>query len=276
MYNSLLIKYEKSYQLRLYEFDINTSDDIIENKKFISFDEVENEIDNAFAKTDDKYHLDGHSAYVSINRSKNKIFYYSRSNNWDNGYFCTLTINPDKYDSYDYKVVSDLIRKFTRSIREYDNKAYGLFVPELHKSGRFHLHGLIGGIDLEKEGFIKYSGHNYNNSKIYNFVKAWKYGFSNVTKVQNSIAVEKYVTKYTTKELLNNTLFQHRYFTFGLNESPIEKHKAKPDLFNDLMMYHPELVQFCNTDGCYNRVTYLELKKCKLTDDFLKKYFYKD
>lgn len=276
MYNSLLIKYEKSYQLRLYEFDINTSDDVIENKKYISFDDVENEIDNAFAKTDDKYHLDGHSAYVSVNRSKNKIFYYSRSNNWDNGYFCTLTINPDKYDSYDYKVVSDLIRKFTRSIREYDNKAFGLFVPELHKSGRFHLHGLIGGIDLEKEGFIKYSGHNFNDLKIYNFVKSWKYGFSNVTKVQNSQAVEKYVTKYTTKELLNNTLFQHRYFTFGLNESPIEKHNAKPDLFNDLMMYHPELVQFCNTDGCYNRVTYLELKKCKLTDDFLKKYFYKD
>ena len=276
MYNSLLIKYEKSYQLRLYEFDINTSDDVIENKKFITFDEVENEIDNAFAKTDDKYHLDGHSAYVSVNRSKNKIFYYSRSNNWDNGYFCTLTIDPEKYDSYDYKVVSDLIRKFTRSIREYDNKAYGLFVPELHKSGRFHLHGLIGGIDLEKEGFIKYSGHNFNEQKIYNFVKAWKFGFSNITKVQNSQAVEKYVTKYTTKELLNNTLFQHRYFTFGLNESPIEKHKAKPDLFNDLMMYHPELVEFCNTDGCYNRVTYLELKKCKMTDEFLKKYFYKD
>ena len=75
MYNSLLIKYEKSYQLRLYEFDINTSDDVIENKKFISFDEIENEIDNAFAKTDDKYHLDGHSAYVSVNRSKNKIFH---------------------------------------------------------------------------------------------------------------------------------------------------------------------------------------------------------
>lgn len=272
MYNSLLIKYEKSYQLRLYEFDINTSDDIIENKKFISFDEVENEIDNAFAKTDDKYHFEGHSAYVSLNRSKNKIFYYSRSNNWENGYFCTLTINPDKYDSFSYEVVSDLVRKFTKNIREYSNSTYGLFVPELHKSGRFHLHGLIAGIDLEKEGFIIDSGHTFNGEKIYNFRKAWKYGFSNVTKVKNSEAVEKYVTKYTTKELLNNTLYQHRYFTFGLSEAPIEKYKSRPETLKDLLSIYPEIVSFCNTDGLYNRVTYIELKKSKLTDQFISEY----
>lgn len=273
MYNSLLIKYKKSYQLRLYEFDINTSDDVIENKKFIDFDSVENEIDNAFAKTDDKYHFEGHSAYVSINRSKNKIFYYSRSNDWENGYFCTLTINPEKYDSFDYSVVSDLIRKFTKNLREYDSKAYGLFVPELHKSGRFHLHGLIAGIDLEKEGFIVDSGHTIKGEKIFNFVKAWKYGFSNVTKVKNSEAVEKYITKYTSKELLNNTLFQHRYFTFGLSEASIEKHNADRNLFNDLMSFAPDLVSFCNTDGLYNRVTYIELKACEATEKFLNSYF---
>lgn len=273
MYNSLLIKYEKSYQLRLYEFDINTSDDVIENKKFIKFDEVENEIDNAFSKVDEKYHFEGHSAYVSLNRSKNKIFYYSRSNNWDNGYFCTLTIDPQKYDSYSYEVVSDLIRKFTKNIREYDSSAYGLFVPELHKSGRFHFHGLIAGIDLEKENYIKYSGHDFNGEKIYNFIKGWKYGFSNVTKVKNSQAVEKYVTKYTTKELLNNTLYQHRYFTFGLHESEIEKHISDKNLFNDLMTYGSDLVLYCNTDGIYNRVTYIELKASKATEKFLKSYF---
>lgn len=273
MYNSLLIKYEKSYQLRLYEFDINTSDDVIENKKFIKFDEVENEIDNAFSKVDEKYHFEGHSAYVSLNRSKNKIFYYSRSNNWENGYFCTLTIDPEKYDSFSYEVASDLIRKFTKNIREFDSNAYGLFVPELHKSGRFHFHGLIAGIDLEKNEYIKYSGHDFNGEKIYNFVKGWKYGFSNVTKVKNSAAVEKYVTKYTTKELLNNTLFQHRYFTFNLHESTIEKHNADKNLFNDLMAFAPDLVSYCNTDGLYNRVTYIELKACKATEKFLKSYF---
>lgn len=273
MYNSLLIKYEKSYQLRLYEFDINTSDDVIENKKFIKFDEVENEIDNAFSKVDEKYHFEGHSAYVSLNRSKNKIFYYSRSNNWENGYFCTLTMDPEKYDSFSYEVASDLIRKFTKNLREFDSKTYGLFVPELHKSGRFHFHGLISGIDLEKSGYIKYSGHTFQGEKIYNFVKGWKYGFSNVTKVKNSAAVEKYVTKYTTKELLNNTLFQHRYFTFNLHESTIEKHNADKNLFNDLMAYAPDLVSFCNTDGLYNRVTYIELKACKATEKFLKSYF---
>lgn len=273
MYNSLLIKYEKSYQLRLYEFDINTSDDVVENKKFIKFDEVENEIDNAFSKIDDKYHFEGHSAYVSLNRSKNKIFYYSRSNNWENGYFCTLTIDPERYDSFSYKVASDLIRKFTKNLREFDSAAYGLFVPELHKSGRFHFHGLISGIDLEKTGYIEYSGHDFHGEKIYNFIKGWKYGFSNVTRVKNSEAVEKYVTKYTTKELLNNTLFQHRYFTFNLHESTIEKHNCDRNLFNDLMSYGSDLVTYCNTDGLYNRVTYIELKASKMTEKFLNSYF---
>ena len=273
MYNALLIKYEKSFQLRFYQFDINTSDDVIENKRFISFDEVENEIDNAFSKSDDKYHFDGHSAYVSLNRSKNKIFYYARSNNWDNGYFCTLTINPDKYDSFSYEVVSDLVRKFTKNIREYSSSAYGLFVPELHKSGRFHVHGLIAGIDLLKEDFIVYSGHTYNGEKIFNFRKAWKYGFSNVTFVKNSEAVEKYVTKYTTKELLNSTLYQHRYFTFGLSEAPIIKLNSKDNALSDLFTYYPDIVSFCNSDGLYNRVTYVELKNTRLTKLFLDEYF---
>ena len=91
MYNVLLYKYQNSYQIRSYQFGIRENQKRPEES---DFDHVEDEIDESMAQVDDKYHLDGHSAYVSVNRSKNKIFYYSRSNDWSNGWFCTLTIPP--------------------------------------------------------------------------------------------------------------------------------------------------------------------------------------
>lgn len=263
-YNTLLVKYKNSWQLRTYEFTIQTDSKEKESK----FETVENEIDNAFAKIDDKYHFEGRSAYVSVNRSKNKIFYYARSNDWSNGYFCTLTIDPKKYNSFDYKTCSDLIKKFTNYLRNYDSSIYALFVPERHKSGAFHFHGLVS------EGlkdFLVYSGHNIHGEKIYNCT-IWKYGFSNITIVQNTLAVEKYVTKYTTKELLNDTKYQHRYFTLNLNEAS----EIRYNLYNHKELYKElianDCVLFCNTDGLYNRVTYCEIKSCEKSLQIIEKY----
>ena len=270
MYNVILYKYHNSYQIRSYQFGIQ------ENKKGkTDFDSTEDEIDKAFSQVDEKYHLDGRSAYVSINRSKNKIFYYSRSNDWSNGYFVTLTIDPKRYDSFDYKVVSRLVRKFADGLRHYDNNSYGIIVPELHKSGRFHLHGIIAGIDLVKSGYLKNSGHKFHDQIIYNFVKGWTYGFSTVTAVRSSLAVEKYIAKYTTKELLNNTKYQHRYFTFNLKESPILKYNIFKDESFIQELYASGQVLFGNTDGLYNRVTYLELEKSEKIDQIINKYLEK-
>ena len=70
-YNALVVNYENSLQLRLYDFPIVSERSSL-NKT--SFDVVENEIDNSFSSFDDKFHFEGHSAYVSLNRSKNIIF----------------------------------------------------------------------------------------------------------------------------------------------------------------------------------------------------------
>lgn len=272
IYNTLLVKYKNSWQLRTYEFNIKSDldneldkTDVFTDKSGSDFESTEDEIDLAFATVDEKYHFEGHSAYVSVNRSKNKIFYYARSNDWTNGYFVTLEIDQNRFDGRDYKVASDLIRKFTKYLRKYNCDIYALFVPELHPtSGRFHFHGLVSsGI----EDLIKYSGHVSHGHKIFNFVRGWTYGFSNVTKVQNTLAVEKYICKYTTKELLNSTLYQHRYFTLNLEEAEM----LKLNLFEHDSLYKElianDLVEFCNTDGLYNRCTYCELKN---SDDVLK------
>lgn len=273
IYNTLLVKYKNSWQLRSYQFPIRSEQKQEENCSFCTdfdFENVENEIDNAFSKNDEKYHFEGHSAYVSVNRSKNKIYYYSRSNDWVGGYFVTLEIDENRYNGRDYKVASELIRKFTKYLRQKDSSIRALFVPELHpSSGRFHFHGLISG---NIEDILKYSGYIIKGYMVYNFISGWNYGFTNVTKVKNTLAVEKYIAKYTTKELLNSTLYQHRYFTLNLNESPMLKFNLidHTDLVKELIS--ADLVHFCNTDGLYNRCTYCEIKNDDEVLKLIEKY----
>lgn len=278
VYNNLLVKYKNSWQLRHYQFNIKSDVDNEldsfdigsqkESSKKSSFDLVEDEIDSAFRTQDD--YSDLHSSYVSVNRSKNKIFYLARSNDWTDGYFVTLTIDPSRYDSKDYKVASSLIRSFTKNLRAYDSSIYGLFVPEKHIKGGFHFHGLIKG-DIKNA--IQFSGHYHCHQPIYNFVKLWNYGFSNVTKVTNTLAVEKYICKYTTKELLNDTLYQHRYFTLNLSEADMVKLNLIDSENMVLELIEAGLVEHCNTDGLYNRCSYIELKNDSRVIDILSKYF---
>ena len=273
-YNTLLVKYKNSWQLRSYQFtiksDIDNDLDLYDVSGHDTFEKTENEIDKAFADVDEKYHFEGHSAYVSVNRSKNKIFYLARSNDWQDGYFVTLEIDQNRFDGRDYKVASDLIRTFTNRLRNLDSNIYALFVPELHPtSGRFHFHGLIHG---NIKDLLKYSGHVIKGHMVYNFVRCWTYGFSNVTKVTNTLAVEKYICKYTTKELLNNTLYQHRYFTLNLQQAEM----IKLNLYDHEQLYKDLLslgfVHYCNTDGLYNRCTYSELKNSEEVLQIIRKY----
>lgn len=269
IYNTLLVKYQNSWQLRSYQFPIR-SDEKESLPVKDQFEIVEDEIDNAFSQNDDKYHFEGHSAYVSVNRSKNKIFYYSRSNDWLGGYFATLEIDENRFNGRDYKVASDLIRKFTMFLRKHNSGIKALFVPELHPtSGRFHFHGLIKG---SIEDLLEYSGHIIRGHMVYNFCRGWEYGFTNVTKVKNTLAVEKYIAKYTTKELLNSTLYQHRYFVLNLNEAPMLKYNLynHQELFRELISQ--DLVEFCNTDGLYNRCTYCEVKNDENVLKLIEKY----
>lgn len=276
-YNTLLVKYANSWQLRSYQFTVKSDVDndldkydIYETSGATEFEKTENEIDLAFEKIDNKYHFDGHSAYVSVNRSKNKIFYYSRSNDWQDGYFCTLEINQNLYDGKSYIVASELIRKFTKYLRKFDDSIYALFVPELHPtSGRFHFHGLIKG---NIKDLLCYSGKIIHGHMVYNFVKGWVYGFTNVTKVKNTLAVEKYICKYTTKELLNNTLYQHRYFTLNLREAPIVKYNLLNHDYLIKELMENGLLEYCNTDGLYNRCTYCEIKNKEEVLTIIEKY----
>lgn len=122
----------------------------------------------------------------------------SRSHVWR--YFVTLTISPDSgLDRYSYEDVLTAVELFLKNLRRRFLGIRYIFVPEQHKDGAFHYHGLIGGCDMS--AILTDSGKKRNHKSIYNFSAGWSYGFSTVSIVQKQGAVGRYIGKYITKDM---------------------------------------------------------------------------
>lgn len=137
----------------------------------------------------------------------NMIYDISRSNEWE--LFVTLTFDPNKVDSFNYDDVTKKLQNWLIVQRRNCKDLKYIIVPELHKSGRFHFHGLfancsdirlVDGGKRDKKGRIIYNIDNY------------KLGWSTATKVENTDAVNKYIAKYCTKELFKVTSNKKRYW----------------------------------------------------------------
>lgn len=122
-------------------------------------------------------------------------------------YFVTLTFD-DKFveNSYSHEKVTNYLTRWLNNQKHQNPDMRYLLVPELHKSGRIHFHGvfsdvpnwkLIPGINQKTGRVIKKHG-----KVIYNLTN-YKLGFTTVSEVENIEAVSHYISKYITKELLN-------------------------------------------------------------------------
>lgn len=137
----------------------------------------------------------------ALGRARKKIHDVSIMSDWE--YFVTLTFDPNKVDSFDYEIVTSKLSKWLNNLkgRKYPNMKY-VIVPELHKSGRWHFHGLFIGID---EQDMKSSGKKDNKGReIYNW-QSYSLGFTTATKIGNVEHTVKYLTKYITKEMQSVT-----------------------------------------------------------------------
>lgn len=139
-------------------------------------------------------------------RVRRKLFDYAKNNQFD--YFWTLTFD-SSFDDNDKRIEEmlrwlDMERK--RAARLEKDFRY-IFVPELHKSGLLHFHGVTGGYSPE----LVYSGHKFKNVRVFNCV-SFEAGFTNVQMVRSKEKISRYITKYITKDLMN---------------SPVRKNKKK-------------------------------------------------
>lgn len=147
-------------------------------------------------------------------RIKRKIKNYCLSNNFD--LFWTLTFNDNEVNAFDYIVARKTLQSWLKYQREKYGKFDYIFVPELHKSGRIHFHGLTKNISpplIEATNPKTEQKIKKNGKQIYN-AENWKKGFSTVSKIDNNAKTASYITKYITKELLEmpTGYYQPHYF----------------------------------------------------------------
>ena len=121
-------------------------------------------------------------------------------------YFVTLTFD-DQFveDSYSHEKVTEYLTRWLNNQKHQNPNMRYILVPELHKSGRIHFHGVFALVPnwiLEQGRSAKTGRLIYKNgSPIYN-LKNYKLGFTTVSKVKNLEAVSHYISKYITKDYL--------------------------------------------------------------------------
>ena len=150
----------------------------------------------------------------SLKRAKDRIFDYVLCNDFD--YFFTGTIDPKKFNSNDPKAILSYIQNWLKNLVRRNNLKY-VFVPERHKDGKIHFHGLIKGDNLNlvdsgtklykgvkkpiKDFTATRKGLNPATGRIVYNLANWKFGFTTcINLVGDPMNTAFYVTKYITKD----------------------------------------------------------------------------
>lgn len=176
------------------------------------------------------------SSYKSLYISKLKMIDYAIENMpWD--YFVTLTFDKKQVDRFDYVSVRKLFTKWIDNIKHQNKNLKYIFVPELHKNGAVHIHGMIGNCPNLKlvPAINPHNGKHIfkNGSQIFN-ISNFKYGFTTLSKIKNQEACSVYISKYMSKELIEYS-FKNKYFRSHNLRKPIIEYSILTD--NDIFNY---------------------------------------
>lgn len=178
--------------------------------------------------------LDGydyHVSEVSLKRSKKKVYDYARSNEWD--WFVTFTFSQKKVNRFDYDECVKKLSYWLNYLKKCSPALSYLVVPERHKDGAWHFHGLFAGVS---ESQIVWSGRyvvkRYRKSGRSKFVRtsekiyqvgSYKLGWMTATRVRDKERATSYITKYLTKELLDGLYGRKRYWVSRNLLLPVEE-----------------------------------------------------
>ncbi len=169
------------------------------------------ETEEASAATGDRWEAEAKASRLrGARRAKRRVYDLAACNDFD--VFFTLTLDKAEIDRYDYKAI---VRKLTYWL---DNRVRRrglryLMVPELHKDGAIHFHGLANSEAMRLED----SGHkDKKNGKPIYHVADWTLGFTTAEKLSGPYAaVCHYISKYVTKQAEGEGTIGGRYFFHG-------------------------------------------------------------
>ena len=149
---------------------------------------------------------------ASLSRTKSRVTELVLCNPWE--YFVTLTLDSKKYNRYDLRCFKKHLSKFLNNLRfRYGWDIKYLLIPEPHKDGAWHMHGLFMGIP--KSELTPFSLHDHlpmrvlrmlgEGRQIMNWTRyADNFGYVTCEPIRNLEATAKYITKYITKDLVSS------------------------------------------------------------------------
>lgn len=266
-YNLKKVDYGEFVQFRIYDRPIRKNEEqkgkIESEKEKKKNDKTDKKDNKKTGQADYK-----HSEQVSINRSIQTIYKYSQANRWE--YFVTLTFKRDTgMNVYDYgECVKRLTKWLNNQRRKCPDLKY-LFVPEMHKDGAFHFHGLISncsGLTFVDSGRVAIGNKAYKRTLenqhfpiIYN-LDNWKFGFSTATPVVNTRKSASYICKYITKDLIASIGKRRRFYPSNNLDLPEEsEHFFDMDSIENLIESFGENLDYTKTQDipeAHQRIRY--------------------
>lgn len=158
---------------------------------------------------------EGDDRLRSMRRARAKLRRLALSNEFE--YFVTLTLDKEKIDRYDPKVIMQKVNRWLDNMVRRHGLRY-ILVPEQHKDGAYHFHGFFAGDGLQTVD----SGLKHEGRTIYNLPQ-WGYGFTNAQKLYGTYsAAVGYVCKYIGKQDGARPMGRWYYSGGALKDAPKE------------------------------------------------------
>lgn len=135
----------------------------------------------------------------NVSRAKSRFFEYAVCNPWD--FFVTFTFDGSLCDRYSFDGSVRAFLDCVRLLNKYrsGSKISYLLVPEQHKDGAWHMHGFLSGL---KSSEVRANENGYMEWIYFRD----KFGFMNMSPVENPIGCAFYSTKYVCKSIDSSPL----------------------------------------------------------------------
>lgn len=176
-------------------------------------------------------------------------------NNWE--YFITLTFDFRKVGEYSHDKAIELLTKWINNQKHQNGNMTYLLVPEFHKSGQLHFHGLIANVDKWKFSEAR-NPHTKrlikkNGLQIYN-LDNYKLGFTTISKIQSQEKVSYYISKYATKELITLKNKKRYWYSRNLEKPQTEYLYLENNLSEYLESDKVSYIKTFEKSNCYVEV----------------------
>ncbi len=169
----------------------------------------------------------------NIARAKTRIRELAACNPWS--HFASLTLNSSKVERYTKRNIIPALGSWCQNYnRKYGVKLKYLIIPEQHKDGAWHFHGLFNGIAPDS---LVRNSHGYLDMPYY----AHRFGFISLDPIRDLARCSSYISKYITKDMgaTQHALGEHLFYASrGL--------QGREEIGRGFMDVDPEKLGFMN------------------------------